>query len=191
MALAAAGRRAQRLALQEAMAALRSRDYTDHWLRFGRWLTGPALSETPASIGVLEYADAVLERLYRKVLKRGRHLMKLEPAGLHELRIRIKKLRYAGEFFASLYPRKRGRALLTALRELQDLLGHANDAAVAERLLQRLIGDGRRRAHVVLAMQYASGLVTGWHSARAQANRPQLAEHWDAFRSARPFWLRD
>lgn len=48
-------------------------------------------------------ANEILARLHRKTLKRGAHLRQLNTDAQHNLRIDIKKLRYAAEFFLPLY----------------------------------------------------------------------------------------
>ena len=66
--------------------------------------------------------------------KHGRHLTELDDEGRHALRKDTKKLRYAVDFFAALWPRgvpaKRKRKFLAALEDLQHLLGELNDLAV-------------------------------------------------------------
>ena len=65
----------------------------------------------------------------------------------HRLRIALKKLRYATEFFEALYPKKHTKPYLAALKDLQDGLGHLNDVAVAQRLIDSLVveRDAERR----------------------------------------------
>src|SRR5215472_13981959 len=53
------------------------------------------------------FASKQLTRRWRKIRKRGRALGKLDARGRHELRIQTKKLRYAAEFFATLFTTKR------------------------------------------------------------------------------------
>src|SRR5262245_45248893 len=48
-------------------------------------------------------ADKILARLHRKALKRGAQFRRLDSAAQHDLRIDLKKLRYAAEFFLPLY----------------------------------------------------------------------------------------
>src|SRR3546814_7914325 len=72
-------------------------------------------------------ADALLAKRHRQALKRGRGFAKLPTAERHQLRIAVKKLRYTTEFFRGLYPPKRSKGYLAALRDLQESLGHLND----------------------------------------------------------------
>jgi triphosphatase len=83
-----------------------------------------------------------LERQWRKVRRRGAELGMLDPDSEHQLRIDIKKLRYAAEFLASLYTAKadagRRRGFIAALKELQERLGIANDRRIANAVAARL-----------------------------------------------------
>src|SRR3546814_11189111 len=60
----------------------------------------------------------------------------------HEVRKDAKKLRYASEFFTSLFDRKRERRrhkkFVAALEGVQDKLGALNDLATAPQLLEQL-----------------------------------------------------
>src|SRR5436305_349687 len=91
---------------------------------------------------VEEFAGRELSRRRKRVLKRGAGLAELEPPARHALRIALKKLRYAAEFFAPLYAgqgrTKRRKAFGAALAELQERLGALNDIAVAGEMAEGL-----------------------------------------------------
>ena len=76
-----------------------------------------------------QFADAALEKLEQKTLKRVRRIDWSDAGERHALRIRVKRWRYASELFG----RERG-----GLERLQDVLGGLNDVEVARRLLRRL-----------------------------------------------------
>ena len=99
------------------------------------------------------------------------------------MRIAAKKLRYAAEFFASLYPAKRVACYVEALEGLQDILGAFNDAAVVDRLLAEVAGAGRRPTAPGI-----DGLVRGWVAAVAQHELARFERAWDEFEDAKPFW---
>ena len=134
------------------------------------------------------FAGDVLSRRHRKVVKSGRELVREDEqhesdhARLHALRIEIKKLRYAAEFFSSLYER-RTKAYTAALAGLQEVLGGLNDAATVERLCVTL-----RRAGEADALGESIGLLRGWAAAMAQAHLEALPLAWKRFRQADPFW---
>ena len=67
-----------------------------------------------------------------------------DPARLHRLRLISKRLRYTIELFGPRYCA--GLPIgIDKLKHLQDLLGEANDAAVAARLIAKLPGSARMR----------------------------------------------
>jgi CHAD domain-containing protein len=83
---------------------------------------------------VAELAEHEIGRRWKRVLKRGRSLADLDPDERHQVRIEIKKLRYATEFFDRLFKgggaKTRKRAALKTLEALQETLGELNDIAV-------------------------------------------------------------
>jgi triphosphatase len=93
----------------------------------------------PASCDLAAWAGGVLDRLMDRLHADGRHLADQPPEQQHRVRIRTKRLRYAMEFFASLYRRRRQRCrynrLLKHVSALQDSLGRLNDLATLERVL--------------------------------------------------------
>jgi triphosphatase len=86
----------------------------------------------------LDVAPEMIRRRYRKVRKRA-DLLKLNSSAeqYHEVRGRVKKLRYALEAVAVIYG-KPADEMLRALRRWQEKLGVQQDAAVASRRLQTL-----------------------------------------------------
>ena len=188
--LAAAAEAARSRAYEQA-EALRAPGYTLFLLRFGRWIeTGGwrnrgdrAVLDQPLAC----LAGRLLDRRHRRVLKRGRHFERLSDPRLHRLRLTLKKLRYAGEFFATQFPESRPRPYIKTLRRLQDDLGRLNDAAVAERRLQELLSAHRESAGLA-ALGVAAGQVIGWQTCTCEEARARMAEDWRAFTAARPYW---
>ncbi len=116
-----------------------------YWLACGDWLSlahTREIRERPVG----DFPAGALDRLRRKVKKGGRDLVDLDDDARHEVRKDAKKLRYATEFFASLFDRKRQKRrhgrFLVALEGLQDQLGTLNDAAAMPEVLARLGFDG-------------------------------------------------
>lgn len=111
------------------------RDLLD-WITNGVWLEVRDAASLPAS----EFAATALDRLRRRLVHKGRHLRRLDDEALHEVRIAAKKLRYAAEFFAGLFPadtaQKRAKRLAKAVRALQEHLGELHDIAVAPAILK-------------------------------------------------------
>lgn len=108
------------------------------------------------------YAAQVLDRRTRKVRKQGKRLTDLDPQQRHKLRINVKKLRYAVDFFKSLY-RDRDQNELTdfsdRLKQLQSALGSLNDFMAHRELATEaaLTAPPTNRR----ALAFTSGFVVG------------------------------
>jgi len=135
------------------------------------------------SMEIRQFVAQVLARRHRKVVKRARRHADLDHAGLHALRIEVKKLRYAAEFAAGLYERKAVRAYVDALARLQEVLGGLNDAATVERLCHAL-----RAAAVQERVDESIGLLRGWAGAIAEEHLSALPRAWKRFGDAEGFW---
>lgn len=180
----------RRQAYDQARARLRSPEYFGFVLDFGAWLDGRGWRR-PASRGAFErrlidLAEEVLSKRHKQVIKRGRGFETLSDEALHRLRISVKKLRYATEFFAALYSESGTGAYLKRLRRLQDDFGYLNDLAVAEARLADL--RGRLDQGDPAGLDGPSGVLIGWHSFALARIRPRIAEDWRAFTRTRPFW---
>lgn len=128
-------------ATRDAQTMLAGATFQRLLVRFAEWLERDM--PDPAE-PLAEFAERVLARRRRGLVK-GKPLDTLSDEDLHALRIRGKKLRYAAEFFACLYPgeevRKQRRAFVKALGRLQDCLGSVNDLAVAHGQRPHLFAD--------------------------------------------------
>jgi inorganic triphosphatase YgiF len=125
-------RTAARAALREALA---SPAYTRLVLD-----VGALIDRLVSSDSTRPARDAARTLLARRDRKLRRRIAKLGGGGdddeRHAARIAAKKLRYAPEFFAPLFPHGATRSYRRALAELQRVLGIANDAVVAIRLAE-------------------------------------------------------
>lgn len=181
----AACRKCQRSARAGLKKSIKSDNYNHTLIALGGWLAtlssdgGDAAWLQPAG----DCASRILAAHHARVLKRGRHLERRTAAELHRLRIAVKQLRYATEFFSSLFPGRSMATLRDRLALLQDILGRINDAAVVRPLLSAAAGDDRE-------FIAAAGIVTGWCEARGAAERGALQNAWRRFRTARKPWLK-
>lgn len=144
------------------------------WIEGGDWLASTSDEASPLNRPIESLAASMLERRDKKLRKGGRKLHKLSAEDRHAVRLLGKKLRYALEFFAPLYPDKRGRKTLEALSNLQERLGVLNDIATAERRLNARLEQAGGNHH-----GWASGLVVGWHSAQARKLVKLAEEEWN------------
>jgi len=178
-------------AYEQARTAILSPRYTVLLLRLGGWLESRSWRQQPLSeeaallfAPVTELADGLLAKRHRKARKLGAHFADLAPEQRHQLRIALKKLRYAAEFFRSLYGDKKVARYLRRLSALQDDLGHLNDVATAETLMDRLAGEPAEDGPWCIG----GGIVIGWHARGVTQLEPLLVRDWEKFSKASPFW---
>ena len=141
-------------------------------------LAEPA-APAPHAVPVLAYAAQALDRRWKRVLEAGDDIAALPPHELHALRIEGKRLRYAAEFFAPLFPGHGARRFLRRIATVQDRLGRLNDNTVAGQLMADLGGAGR---------SYASGLVRGFIAAGQRGAHSKMERAWKKFRRTDSFW---
>lgn len=155
-------------------------------------LTRPWMQSGAGGEALLPAAAFARERLtarYARVRKAGKHISKLDEEARHALRIKLKKLRYAVDFFSSLWPERRAEAFRERLCALQDVLGEMNDAAVARALVADILA-ARTNAAEAQAIAYAAGVVVGWHVGHQRDRAEKLEKRWRAFISADAPWVK-
>ena len=157
-----------------------------HWVERRGWrneIDSHALAVLSQPMPTL--ADKILARLHRKTLKRGAHFRQLDTNAQHSLRIDLKKLRYAAEFFLPLYathaPAKR---YVARLAKLQTNLGRARDIASSRALLDAIRQDDQTALHLAI------GTVTGWQARDQIAVAKTLRKRWRRFKATPAFWGR-
>lgn len=128
---------------------------------------------------IARFATPLLEKDHRRVVKRGEAFAQATPEQRHALRIRIKEIRYALDFFASLYPASVVKPYLASLAKLQDCLGVMNDISVAHRLLDEA-GAGAESA--------ARQLIDGWYGCRYDVYQGLFPDAWQRFTACERPW---
>lgn len=144
-----------------------------------------AVTETAASLfaPIGEIAPSLIDRLWRGVRRDGKRLSTGGPEAGHDLRKKIKKIRYSIEFFSELYPKRDVKDYLADLAQMQQRLGVANDAAVALALTAQLV-----RAQPTAALIRIEGYIAGWLAHQWGAAPPDAEEAWRRLRSTPKFW---
>ncbi len=175
-----------------ARAALADPRYTEFLLTFGLWLENGAWAESESAAGALDrpaklFAAEILSRRHRALRKfGGKRAHAMPESDLHRLRILAKKLRYAVEFYRSLYPPKPVRRFLDSLIGIQDCLGAINDAAVSRGLLHQI--EERLAPESASDAARAVGLVLGWQAARIRDDLEGFRAIWRRHRALDRFW---
>lgn len=121
--------------------------------------------------------SARLRKLHAQVTGDGNRFQQLEPQRQHRVRKRLKRLRYVAELVAPLFPARKGRDFLAAIKPVQDALGLYNDELMALEAYRSLA-----------ERDTAAWFGVGWLTARRAANAAQCQRELEAFAKAKPFW---
>ena len=168
--------RRRRIARSEARTALASRRFVQLILAASAFAATSA--HAPIQTPAREFASRLLARRQRKLLRRAAALPNGSAAQRHAARIAAKQLRYATEFFASLFSGRRAHTYRKALTRLQDVLGALNDATVAACLAREICG----------ADSSAAAALQRWAAAQSSLAADDLAKAWRDFSRCKPFW---
>ena len=191
LSLKLAAKRARVRASRAVAAALTSRRYRrfmdrlDAWLSDRRWLVGKRKAKDGGKPAA-DYARSLLNRRLSKIRKQAKDIKKFHAEELHELRITIKKVRYALEFFESLLPSAHVRRTKRQLASLQDSLGRLNDFEVVKGTVNTLIDSVTKPAHKD-AIRSAGREVSAHLRSLAKSNRPKAIQAGARLRSEKSF----
>jgi len=172
---------------KDAVASARFRRFVFEvasWLQLGRWVEPEDdLVRSRGELPIEVFASEQMQQHYRKVRKRGKKLEQLNAQERHKLRIQVKKMRYATEFFGQLFSNrkavKRQKKFASALKQLQCGLGDLNDISVDERLIGSLGPPNGA---------FAAGLLTGREEARESAAMGVAIDGYTKLVKIKPFW---
>lgn len=119
-------------------------------------------------------ARKALDKSWRHARALGKRIDELSIEERHQLRKKLKGLRYTLEAFSPIYDKKKCKRFIRDLKRLQDIFGYLNDATLAEQLYDRAGGpqDG--------AFHQAIGYVVGHHSANSTITWQHAKRRWAA-----------
>jgi CHAD domain-containing protein len=164
-------------ALTTLLEALRSRRYLKLLDSLVAAANVPSLSQR-AEERALDVVPELVRRPWHKLEKRAKALGESpSDAKLHQVRIRTKRARYAGEAAASVVG-KPAKQFSKAAARLQDVLGELNDAVVAERWLL----DWERR-HRSASEAHAAAALAARERSSAKLLRQRWRAEWDELSS--------
>lgn len=165
--------------IAQARAAVASNRYRKAILETGFWIADGDWSSTTDPLLVarrdraaVDFAAEELSRRVKKIGKKAKRLERLGPQERHKLRIAIKKVRYAMEFFSTLFggakADKRRARLQKLLKKLQSILGKLNDMKVHGQIA-REYARPKRRTSKAPQTAFAMGLLAGKEQERARS----------------------
>jgi triphosphatase len=191
-ALANVAAKAHSAAYRKVRSALNSARYSALALTMASWIEHRAwrdhVAQDALDAPLVELAGPLLTKRQRHVMKRGKGFRKLTAAERHQVRIALKKHRYAMEFFSGLYPDSHTRPFIAAMRILQHALGAANDVATAEHLTAFLIDRAEAGGKDTDKVRSGAGKVLGWHTHAAAEAERGIVSLWTHYAESRPFW---
>ena len=124
------------------------------------WLELIAFSQSPVpqkADALAKLAQQRIVKLHNNIMSQAAQFMTLSIEEKHDLRKRVKQLRYSLEFSRDLFKDKSLKSYLKALKPVQQVLGEFNDLSVAETLVCTAIEKEPR-----------SWFVLGWLRAQQQ-----------------------
>jgi inorganic triphosphatase YgiF len=170
-------------AFKRAAQAIGSRRFRSLLIDMLEWIeTRKAPSNEEKPIG--PYAAELLDHRIKKARKQGKRLTELSPRQRHKLRIKIKKIHYAIDFFECLYAdsdNKEIAQLSSRLKTVQSALGALNDFMAHRKIAMEAALDApqaNRRAQA-----FASGFLVGQEQ---EAARGLLKAAHNELRRLRP-----
>jgi inorganic triphosphatase YgiF len=138
------------------------------------WLANDAGLGPAAAQPIAPFAKARLGKLRKRIAKRGEHFKKLTDDARHSVRKDAKKLRYASEYFSTVFEgkkvRRRRKMFVARLETMQDVLGSLNDLVTMPVTMAR------------------HGLKLEMDEADKSSLLSSAAQAHDAFVDARRFW---
>jgi CHAD domain-containing protein len=182
--LLARKQRAAHAELVQAMGTQRYRDFCEQWTAFLQADVPLEPEALQARTPILELAIDRISSLHQAVLDEGLAISADSPAeALHDLRKTCKKLRYALEFFRSLFDESLAGACVKDLKLLQDDLGAFQDLEVQANTLtgcsRELLAEGNVPAEALMAI----GVLVEHLRAEQAASRLAFAGIFETFAS--------
>jgi inorganic triphosphatase YgiF len=170
------------------------------WVLAGEWSDLAELEGVRPEARIEDFARRTLEKRTRKVARKLRQVRELDTASRHKLRLAVKELRYAAEFFADVFPDagREQRGFAKILASLQDNLGRLNDLAVHRRLGQEFVeawtlidlnrANNASNENTAPAIQYALGFAIGQEQHEAKACAEAAYGMGRRLKRAERFW---
>ncbi len=147
------------------------------WSGSRPWRAASDPDQTLAAFGA-----CAMQRLYRPLGREAKGIDWGDAARRHRVRIRVKRLRYGCDCFATVFRPDETRKLLHRMHVLQHVLGELNDIQVQRRLL----GEIARNAGVAPLAKVARQAL----DAREGKLIRSAGKAWSKFEKVRPYWRR-
>ena len=172
--LLAAAKRRRQAAYRVLRAYLDGPEFRLLGLRLASFVATQPWEVEGEAVPLTSFAARALKKRHVRMVAAGDRIEDLDVPALHGLRLQAKRLRYAAEFLAPLYPDRVIGRYVRRLTDVQEALGHLNDASVAAALMGELGRAG--------GLGYAGGVVRGFVAGCAGDARTEIKGAWKRFR---------
>lgn len=158
--------------------ALRAPDFQITLLELIEFTMSPAKKDKPINPGnAKQQIVTILDSLYKKISKASDNFASLNIEAQHDVRKRLKSLRYISEFVSPMYKKKKTKAFLQYLEPAQEILGEYNDDIVGQYFY-------RQKTESDAAAWFAVGYFTAQETHAAL----ECAESLKQVKNAPKFW---
>ncbi len=137
----------------------------------------------PAPEPATGFAASSLDQLMKKVASLGSNLKTLDTEDRHDLRKRLKRLRYNLSFFQAAFPEEKVQPFLASLSKLQTLFGKLNDIVMSEAILAHVEKNGSKTA-----ARAGAARLRKYHHKTHDTDMKKTMKLWREFRNVPPFW---
>ena len=158
--------------------ALRAPDFQITLLELIEYTMSPAKRDKPLNKGnAKQQTVKILESLYKKISKASEQFASLNIEAQHDVRKRLKSLRYISEFVSPMYKKKKANAFLKYLEPAQELLGEYNDDIVGQHFYRQKTESDP-----------AAWFAVGYFTAQEKHAALECAESLKLVKNAPKFW---
>lgn len=158
--------------------AIRAPDFQITLLELIEYIMSPADADSPKRKGsVKDETTKILASLYKKISKASDQFASLNIEAQHDVRKRLKSLRYITEFVKPLYKKKKVKAFLKYLEPAQEVLGDYNDDLVGQAFYEEKTADDPN-----------AWFAVGYFLAQKDHAAKQCAESLKSIKDAPVFW---
>lgn len=158
--------------------ALRAPDFQITLLELIEYTMSPAKKDKPLNKGnAKQQTVKILESLYKKISKASEQFASLNIEAQHDVRKRLKSLRYISEFVSPMYKKKKANAFLKYLEPAQELLGEYNDDIVGQHFYRQKTESDP-----------AAWFAVGYFTAQEKHAALECAESLKLVKNAPKFW---
>jgi inorganic triphosphatase YgiF len=161
----------------DAGETVRAPDFQTALLGLLGFVQREAVDEAQKPADLKKAVAARLDKLHKRALRDGKKFLALSQEQQHDVRKRLKRLRYLIELTAPLFTNGKRKRMANALKPVQEALGLYNDEFMALQAWRAMLPD-----------EPNAWFGIGWLMARKQPNAKRCLKEIKAFADIPPFW---